>query len=54
MADLNKELDLNVSAAPSLTLDAAPAPSLTLDPLAEEKAVEETKKAEPVQVEDTP
>lgn len=41
-------------AAPSLTLDAAPAPSLTLDPLAEEKAVEEAKKAEPVQVEDTP
>lgn len=54
MADLNKELDLNVPAAPSLTLDAAPAPSLTLDPLAEEKAVEEAKKAEPVQVEDTP
>lgn len=54
MADLNKELDLNVPAAPSLTLDAAPAPSLTLDPLAEEKAMEEAKKAEPVQVEDTP
>ena len=30
MADLNKELDLNVPAAPSLTLDAAP--TLTLDP----------------------
>ena len=52
MADLNKELDLNVPAAPSLTLDAAP--SLTLDPMAEEKAEEEAPKAEPVRVEDTP
>ena len=52
MADLNKELDLNVPAAPSLTLDAAP--SLTLDPMAEEKAAEEAPKAEPVRVEDTP
>ena len=34
MADLNKELDLNVPAAPTLTFDAAPAPSLTLDPAA--------------------
>ena len=52
MADLNKELDLNVPVAPSLTLDAAP--SLTLDPMAEEKAEEEAPKAEPVRVEDTP
>ena len=52
MADLNKELDLNVPAAPSLTLDAAP--SLTLDPMAEEKEEEEAPKAEPVRVEDTP
>ncbi|PWM57607.1 MAG: toxic anion resistance protein [Subdoligranulum variabile] len=49
---MNKELDLNVPAAPSLTLDAAP--SLTLDPAADEKVVEEVKKAEPVKVEDTP
>ena len=54
MADLNKELDLNVPAAPTLTFDAAPAPSLTLDPAADEKVVEEAKKAEPVKVEDTP
>lgn len=52
MADLNKELDLNVPAAPSLTLDATP--TLTLDPAADEKVVEEVKKAEPVKVEDTP
>ena len=52
MADLNKELDLNVPAAPSLTLDAAP--TLTLDPAADEQVVEEVKKAEPVKVEDTP
>ena len=52
MADLNKELDLNVPAAPSLTLDAAP--TLTLDPAADEKVVEEAKKEAPVQVEDTP
>ena len=52
MADLSKELDLNVPAAPSLTLDATP--SLTLDPTAEEKAVEEAKQAEPIKVEDTP
>lgn len=52
MADLSKELDLNVPAAPSLTLDAAP--SLTLDPAADEKVEEEAKKATPVQVEDTP
>ena len=53
MADLNNEL--NVPAAPSLTLDAAPAaPTLTLDPVADEKVIEESKKATPVQVEDTP
>ena len=55
MAELNNELDLNVPAAPSLTLDAGPAaPTLTLDPAAEEKTVEEAKKVEPVKVEDTP
>ena len=54
MADLNKELDLNAPAAPTLTVDAAPAPSLTLDPAADEKVVEEAKKAAPVKVEDTP
>lgn len=52
MADLNKELELD--AMPTLTFDAAPAPSLTLDPAADEKVVEEVKKAEPVKVEDTP
>ena len=55
MADLSNELDLNVPAAPSLTLDAAPAaPTLTLDPAADEKVIAESKKATPVQVEDTP
>ena len=55
MADLNNELDLNVPAAPSLTLDAAPAaPTLTPDPAADEKVIAESKKATPVQVEDTP
>lgn len=55
MADLDNELDLNVPAAPSLTLDAAPAaPTLTLDPAADEKVIAESKKATPVQVEDTP
>ena len=55
MADLNNELDLNVPAAPSLTLDAAPAaPTLTLDPAADKKVIAESKKATPVQVEDTP
>ena len=55
MADLSNELDLNVPAAPSLTLDAAPAaPTLTLDPAADEKCIAESKKATPVQVEDTP
>ena len=55
MADLSNELDLNVPAAPSLTLDAAPAaPTLTLDPAADEKVFAESKKATPVQVEDTP
>ena len=55
MADLSNELDLNVPAAPSLTLDAAPAaPTLTLDLAADEKVIAESKKATPVQVEDTP
>ena len=55
MADLSNELDLNVPVAPSLTLDAAPAaPTLTLDPAADEKIIAESKKATPVQVEDTP
>lgn len=55
MADLSNELNLNVPAAPSLTLDAAPAaPTLTLDPAADEKIIAESKKATPVQVEDTP
>ena len=55
MADLSNELDLNVPVAPSLTLDAAPAaPTLTLDPAADEKVIAESKKATPVQVEDTP
>ena len=55
MADLSNELDLNVPAAPSLTLDAAPAaPTLTLDPAADEKVIAESKKATPVQVEDMP
>ena len=55
MADLSNELDLNVPAAPSLTLDAAPAaPTLTLDPAADEKVIAESKKATPLQVEDTP
>ena len=55
MADLSNELDLNVPAAHSLTLDAAPAaPMLTLDPAADEKVIAESKKATPVQVEDTP
>ena len=55
MADLNNELDLNAPVAPTLTLDSSPAaPTLTLDPAADEKIVEESKKATPVQVEDTP
>ena len=55
MADLSNELDLNVPAAPSLTLDAAPAaPTQTLHPAADEKVIAESKKATPVQVEDTP
>ena len=53
MADLNNELDLNTPAAPTLTLE-ADAPTLTLDPAADEKVVEEAKKAAPVKVEDTP
>ena len=55
MADLSNELDLNVPAAPSLTLDAAPAaPTPPLAPAADEKVIAESKKATPVQVEDTP
>ena len=55
MADLSNELDLNVPAAPALPLAAAPAaPPLTLDPAADEKVIAESKKATPVQVEDTP
>ena len=53
MADLNRELDLNIPAAPTLTLE-ADAPTLTLDPAADDKVVEEAKKAAPVKVEDTP
>ena len=53
MADLNRELDLNTPAAPTLTLE-ADTPTLTLDPAADEKVVEEAKKAAPVKVEDTP
>ncbi len=53
MADLNRELDLNTPAAPTLTLE-ADAPTLTLDPAADEKVVEEAKKAAPIKVEDTP
>lgn len=53
MADNNlQDFDLNVPAAPSLTLDAAP--SLTLDPARDEAVVEEAKKEAPVKVEDTP
>ena len=55
MADLSNELDLNVPAAPALTLVAAPvAPPLTQDPPAHEQVLAESKKAPPVQVEDTP
>ena len=53
MADLNHELDLNTPAAPTLTLE-ADAPTLTLDPAADDKVVEEAKKAAPAKVEDTP
>ena len=53
MADLNNELDLNTPAAPTLTLE-ADAPTLTLDPAADEKVIEEAKKAAPIKVEDTP
>lgn len=54
MAEQNATPDLeqNVPAAPSLTLEAEPA--LTLDPAADEKVVEEARKAAPVKVEDTP
>ena len=54
MAEQNAtpDLELNVPAAPSLTLEAEPA--LTLDPAADEKVVEEAKKAAPVKVEDPP
>ena len=50
----DQDFDLNVPAAPSLTLDAAPAPSLTLDPAADEAVVAEAKKPTPAKVEDTP
>ena len=53
MADLNNELDLNTPAAPTLTFETE-APTLTLDPAADEKVVEEAKKAAPIKVEDTP
>ena len=53
MADLNNELDLNTPAAPTLTFEAE-APTLTLDPAADEKVIEEAKKAAPIKVEDTP
>ena len=48
MAEQNAtpDLELNVPAAPSLTLEAEPA--LTLDPAADEKVVEEARKAAPV------
>ena len=54
MAEQNAtpDLELNVPAAPSLTLEAEPA--LTLDPAADEKVVDEARKAAPVKVEDTP
>ena len=54
MAEQNAtpDLELNVPAAPSLTLEAEP--TLTLDPAADEKVVEEARKAAPVKVEDTP
>ena len=55
MGGPNKRLDLNVPPPPSLTLEASPgAPTLTLDPAADEKVIAESKKATPVQVEDTP
>ena len=44
MADLNNELDLNTPTAPTLTFETE-APTLTLDPAADEKVVEEAKKA---------
>ena len=50
---MTPDLELNVPAAPSLTLE-ADTPTLTLDPAADEKVVEEAKKAAPVKVEDTP
>ena len=53
MADLNNELDLNTPAAPTLTFETE-APTLTLDPAADEKVIEEAKKAAPIKVEDTP
>lgn len=43
--NMTPDLELNVPAAPSLTLE-ADAPTLTLDPAADEKVVEEAKKAE--------
>ena len=46
--NMTPDLELNVPAAPSLTLE-ADAPTLTLDPAADEKVVEEAKKAAPRQ-----
>ena len=56
MADLNNELDLNVPAAPSLTLDAAPAaPHPDAGPHGRRKGHwRKAREATPVQVEDTP
>ena len=51
MAEQNATPDLELN-VPSLTLEAEPA--LTLDPAADEKVVEEARKAAPVKVEDTP
>ncbi len=54
MAEQNAtpDLELNVPAASRVRLGAEPA--LTLDPAADEKVVEEARKAAPVKVEDTP
>ena len=51
MADLSNELDLNVPAAPSLTLDAAPpAPPRARAPPPHEKIIAESKKTPPRRV----
>ena len=55
MADLSTPRPLTEPAPPSRTLHAPPAaPTLTRDPAADEKVIAESKKATPVQVEDTP